>query len=123
MKIWISEGTTESYSEIIEGFKKYAPEYAKTNIVIEKKSTDPLRYRTLLLSTMADGTGPDIFMVPAGEDDILLSKVEPVPASILPIKDFDKRYDDIFLSLMYNTGSTEKQETYYLGVPLGYETL
>jgi maltose-binding protein MalE len=123
MKIWISEWTTESYTEIIEGFKKYAPEYTKTNIQIEKKTTDPVRYRTLLLSTMADWTWPDIFMVPSGEDDILMSKIEPIPESIMWVNNFDKRYDDIFLSLMYTTGSKDKPEKFYLWVPLGYETL
>jgi hypothetical protein len=41
------------------------------NIVFEKKTNDMIRYRTLLLSTMTDETGPDIFMIPAGEDEIL----------------------------------------------------
>jgi hypothetical protein len=64
MKIWITDGTTESYEPIIAGFKKYAPEYEETDIIVEKKTTDPIRYRTLLLSTLADGVGgPDIFSV------------------------------------------------------------
>jgi hypothetical protein len=63
MKIWIQNGTTESYESLITGFKEFAPEYKGTDIIIEKKTTDPIRYRTLLLSTMADGVGPDIFVV------------------------------------------------------------
>lgn len=63
IKIWITDGTTLGYDALIAGFKAYAPEYKNTNIVFEKKTTDPIRYRTLLLKTMAEGTGPDIFMV------------------------------------------------------------
>jgi hypothetical protein len=63
LKIWITDGTTLGYDALTLGFKAYAPEYKDTNIVFEKKTTDPIRYRTLLLKTMADGTGPDIFMV------------------------------------------------------------
>ena len=54
LKIWITDGTSESYKSIIEGFKKYAPEYSKTNIVVEKQSSDADRYRTLLLSTLTE---------------------------------------------------------------------
>jgi hypothetical protein len=65
LKIWITDGTTAGYDALTAGFQTYAPEYKNTNIVFEKKTTDPIRYRTLLLKTMADGTGPDIFMVGA----------------------------------------------------------
>ncbi len=54
LKIWITDGTTDSYKSIIEGFKKYAPEYNKTDIIIEKQTSDADRYRTLLLSTLTE---------------------------------------------------------------------
>jgi len=63
MKIWITDGTSESYQKLVDGFKKYAPEYARTEILIEKQTSDPDRYRTLLLSTATEGSGPDIFML------------------------------------------------------------
>lgn len=123
LKIWISEGKTEDYADIIEGFKAYAPEYKNTVITVEKKTTDPLRYRTLLLSTMSDGNGPDIFMVGAGSDDVLMSKIESIPESEMQITDFDKRFDDIFLDLTYLTGAKDALTRYYLWIPMGYETL
>ena len=52
LKIWITDGTTDSYKSLIEGFKKYAPEYSKTDIILEKQTNDADRYRTLLLSTL-----------------------------------------------------------------------
>lgn len=40
-------------------------------ITLEKKTENADRYRTLLLSTMTEGSGPDIFMLRFGEDEIL----------------------------------------------------
>ncbi|MBC7504026.1 extracellular solute-binding protein [Candidatus Gracilibacteria bacterium] len=123
LKIWITEGTSDSYKSLIEGFKKYAPEYTKTNIVVEKQSSDAERYRTLLLSTLTEGNGPDIFMLHSGEDAILESKTESIPSEILDFTLFDKRYDDIFKELLSSSGSGKNKKTTLKGVPLGYETL
>lgn len=123
MKIWITDGTSESYQKLVDGFKKYAPEYARTEILIEKQTSDPDRYRTLLLSTATEGSGPDIFMLKKWEDDILESKVEPIPSDVLDFSDFEKRYDDIFRDLVYSTGSGEDKKTVLQWVPLGFETL
>lgn len=54
IKIWITDGTTESYQKIVDGFKEYAPEFKKTEFIIEKQSSDADRYRTLLLSTATE---------------------------------------------------------------------
>lgn len=123
IKIWITDGTTESYQGIIDGFKKYAPEYARTEILIEKQTSDPDRYRTLLLSTITEGNGPDIFMLKKWEDDILESKIEPIPGDVLDFWDFEKRYDDIFRDLVYSTGTWEDKKTVIKWVPLWFETL
>lgn len=122
LKVWITEWTTESYDTLKEWFKLYAPEYAKMDIIFEKKNTDPLRYRTLLLSTMTDDNGPDIFMIRRGEDQVLEGKIEPIPSSVLDFSDFDKKYDDIFTDLVSTTGSKDSLESYLQGVPLGFET-
>ena len=123
LKIWITDGTTLGYDALAAGFKTYAPEYKNTNIVFEKKTTDAIRYRTLLLKTMADGTGPDIFMVWAGEDSVIESRIEPIPSDVLDFADFEKRYDDIFLPLLVSSGTEDATTTYLMGVPLGFETM
>lgn len=123
MKIWITDGTTESYQKLIDGFKKYAPEYAKTEIIIEKQNSDADRYRTLLLSTVTEWSGPDIFMLKNGEDDILETKIEPIPNDALDFWEFEKRYDDIFGELIYSTGSWKDKKTVIKWIPLGFETL
>lgn len=123
LTIWINDGTTESYKGIIDGFKSYAPEYAKMNIVFEKKTSDPSQYRTLLLNTFADGKGPDIFMLHKWEDIVLEGKIEPIPWSLLSIQDFEKKYDDIFRPLIVQSWSIEDGKEYLMGVPMGYETL
>jgi ABC-type glycerol-3-phosphate transport system substrate-binding protein len=123
IKIWITQGTTESYAPLLEWFKKYAKEYAKTEIIIEKQSNDADRYRTLLLSTLTEWNGPDIFMLQSGEDSILETKIEPIPSDVLNFSDFNKRYDDIFQDLITSTGSWKNKVTALRWVPLGYETL
>ena len=123
VKIWITDGTTEAYESIIDGFKKYAPKYAKTDFIIEKQFNDADRYRQLLLNVFTEWSGPDIFMLKSGEDEILETKIIPIPDSVIDFSDFDKRYDDIFQDLVYSTGSGKDKETVLKWVPLGYETL
>jgi hypothetical protein len=42
-------------------------------------------------------------MLKSGEDEILDTKIEPIPNTIIDFSDFDKRYDDIFKDLIYST--------------------
>lgn len=123
IKIWINEWSTEDYASLIEWFKQYAPEFASTNIIFEKKTTDPIRYRTLLLSMMSDNMSPDIFMIGAWEDAILRSRIEPIPEKYIDIWFFEREYDDIFLPLIVSTGSRDTITRSLLGVPLGFETM
>lgn len=123
LKIWIVAGTTDSYAGLIDGFKEYAPEYKTTDIVFEKKTTDLTRYRNIVLSTMADGTGPDIFMIGAWEDMILESKIEPIPSDVIDFSEFEKRYDDVFSDLIIASGSEDTLSYFLKWVPLGFETL
>jgi maltose-binding protein MalE len=123
LKIWITEGTSDSYKPLIEGFKKYAPEYNNTEFIIEKQTSDADRYRTLLLSTLTERSGPDIFMLHSGEDAILETKIEPIPSDLLDFSDFDKRYDDLFQWLLSSTLSWGDKISTLKWVPLGYETL
>jgi ABC-type glycerol-3-phosphate transport system substrate-binding protein len=123
LKIWITEWTTESYDKIIEWFQKYAPEYGKTTITIEKQTNDADRYRTLLLGTLTEWSGPDIFMLKSGEDAILETKIEWIPSSILDFSSFDKRYDDLFRWLIQEEWEWKEKQTLLKWVPLGYETL
>lgn len=123
LKIWITEGTSDSYNSLIEGFKKYAPEYANTEIIVEKQVSNPDRYRTLILSTLTDSSGPDIFMLRSGEDTILEDKIALIPSSVLDFSDFDKRYDDLFSWLLVWSGAWKDKQISLKWVPLVYETL
>ena len=105
IKIWITEGTSEGYQALVDGFRQYAPEYAKTDITIEKQSSDPEKYSKFLLETLVGGNGPDIFMLHSGEDMSLESRIEPIPSTAIDLSGFDKRYDDIFSGLLASTGA------------------
>jgi ABC-type glycerol-3-phosphate transport system substrate-binding protein len=122
LSIWVVWGTTEQYNTLFSGFGDYKKEYAKTKLDI-RVFPDYDQYRRILLSTLADGWGPDIFMVDAGADDILEKKLEPIPEDIINFSNFEKDYEDIFLSLITSTGSWDKKKQYINGIPLGYETL
>ncbi len=122
LSIWIVGDTTIGYDTLIEGFRTYAPEYKKTTIEFRKFS-DYASYQKMLLSTLADGKGPDIFMVDAGADALLQSKVEPIPTSLLHISDFDKRFEDLFLTLIESSGTTDATNSFLRWVPLWYEAL
>jgi ABC-type glycerol-3-phosphate transport system substrate-binding protein len=123
IKIWITEGTTEGYQTLLDGFRKYAPEYAKTEITIEKQSNDPEKYSKFLLETLVNGNGPDIFMLHSGEDMSLESRIEPIPSTAIDLSGFDKRYDDIFSGLLSSTGVWGEKVMTIKWIPIGYETL
>lgn len=120
LTLWINEGTSEDFQKLITGFQSSAPEYKKINITVQKKPNDAEKYRTILLQTLADNAGPDIFMIQKGEDSTLENRIEPIPGEFFAIADFETRFDDIFSGLINRTD--DKKET-LLGVPVGYETL
>lgn len=120
--VWVVWGTSEKYQDLFSGFAKSDKTLSKTTINI-RVFPDYNQYKQTLLSTLADGNGPDIFMVNAWGDDILSEKVEPLPSSVVNLTDFDKRYEDIFLPLLSSTWSKNTLQTYLQWVPLGYETL
>lgn len=123
--IWINNGTTEGFNKIIDAFHKSSPENKKISINVEKKTSDPEKYRTLLLNTLADWSGPDIFMVARWEDELLENRVEPLPSSVVDIADFERRFElEAFDSLILTSKDDKwKQSQSLLWVPIGYETL
>lgn len=122
LAIWIVWDTTDGYSSLIEGFHEFAPEYKNTTIEF-KKFDNYSSYQRILLSTLADQKWPDIFMVDAWADTLLKEKIEPIPEEYIQISDFDKRFDDLFLSLIESSGSQDMLSHTLRWVPLGYETL
>lgn len=121
--VWVNEWTNEDFTKIVESFKQTHPELKKSQILIEKQTSDPKKYRTLLLKTLADGNGPDIFMVPRGEDELLESYVQPISEKDINIADFERRFDmRIFDNLIIEDTSNKNQQL-LMWIPLGYETL
>ncbi len=122
LSIWVVGDTTSGYDSLIEWFRISAPEYKNTKIEFKKfKNTES--YQKILLSTLADGNGPDIFTVEAGSDSILKDKIEPIPSEYINITDFDKRFEDLFLPLIESSWSADTLKTFLRWVPLWYETL
>jgi ABC-type glycerol-3-phosphate transport system substrate-binding protein len=122
LSVWIVWGTTKEYESLFAGFNAVAPEYKNTKIDI-RVFPDYENYHDILLSTLAGGKGPDIFMIEWGGDSILESKSIPVPDDLITLDDFEKRFEDIFLPLMESTGKWDTLKRTLKWVPLGYETL
>lgn len=57
-------GTSEQYNSLFADLGKYDPTYAKLPINI-RVFPDYAQYQRILMGTLADGNGPDIFMVDA----------------------------------------------------------
>lgn len=125
LNIWVVGDASEWFDPIIEWFKAKYPAYKKTNIVVTKFwSYD--EYQKTLLSVLADGSGPDIFVVDKWKDAILESKIIPIPEEFISIDDFYKRYDPIFLDTLIQEEQPDDKSpkvTSLYGIPLWYETL
>lgn len=125
LKIWINEGTTDDFQKLIDGFYKANPANKNISITVEKKSsTTTSGYNTLLLTAIADKNGPDIFMLPKGEDANLEGQISEIPEEYINIADFQRRFDGVFSDLIITKTNDDKTTTKsILGVPLGYEML
>lgn len=124
--IWINEGTTENFQKLIDGFHAASPDNKNIQVTVEKKSTTTTSgYNTLLLTAIADKAGPDIFMLPRGEDANLESQIAQIPNGVVDVADFERRFDAVFSDLVIDNISEDKKTKTQslLGVPLGYETL
>ncbi len=122
ISLWVVWDTSEQYQNLFADFWTFDKKYAKTEIDI-RVFPDYDKYKKILLSTLSEWVGPDIFMVDGGADDILMSKLAPIPDSFISLQDFDKKYEDIFLPLIITEGEKGAQSRSLLWVPLGYETL
>lgn len=123
--IWINNWTTDDFQKIIDWFYQDNSENKKIHITVEKKTSDPEKYRTLLLSTLADWTGPDIFMLPRWEDDLLENRVYPLDSSVVNIAEFERKFElEAFSSLIVDSQDENWKKIQALKwVPIWYETL
>jgi ABC-type glycerol-3-phosphate transport system substrate-binding protein len=120
--LWVVWDTSQQYQDLLSEFWKANPTYKDTTIDV-RVFPDYEKYQRILLSTLSEWTGPDIFMVEWGGDAILESKILPLPDSVIWLSNFDKKYEDIFLPLIVTEGKWEKMKRSLLGIPLGYEAL
>lgn len=122
LSIWVVWDTSAQYETLFSEFGTFAPEYRNTTLDI-RVFPDYEAYQKILLTTLIEWSGPDIFMVESGGDSTLESQIVPIPESFLWLWDFDKVYEDIFLSLLQTEWSGKNLTRSLRGVPIGYETL
>lgn len=123
LKVWILENDSHGYDGVIEAFKKANPEYKNTKIVIENQwnYSTYAEYEKMLLSTLADGNGPDIFSVYANGSSYLDNRLEPIPTDILNPEVIQKEYDRLFEELIVQNISKDYPGTYIKWIPIWYE--
>lgn len=123
LSVWIVGDTSEGYAPIISGFQATYPEYK--NIKIEFKKFASWRdYHRTIMSVLANNEGPDIFVVPEGEDSFLIDRIAPLPEWVVDTNQFLREYEGFFIDdLITETDNTGSTVSALRGVPLGYETL
>jgi ABC-type glycerol-3-phosphate transport system substrate-binding protein len=122
LSIWVVGGTSEDYWKIFSGFNTLDKAYKDTILDI-KVFPSYSNYRDILLSTLSTGNGPDIFMIEWNGDDVLSAKSVPIPEPYINLSDYEKRYEDIFLPLLWTIWEDENMVRTLKWVPLWYETL
>ena len=124
--VWINEGLTDDFEKVIKAFHDADPANKNIQVEVEKKSSTTVSgYNSLLLRAIADGNGPDIFMVQKNEYAPLESQLAKIPSNVIDITDFGRRFDPVFSDLIVSEKNPDTKITTQslLGVPLGYETL
>jgi ABC-type glycerol-3-phosphate transport system substrate-binding protein len=109
---------TTAIDPIIKNFQKQYP-HIQINY---RKFTDPQAYEDLIVSEIAEGTGPDIFSMPQTWIANNYKKLTPAPTDLIPEEAYKNTFLDIaWKDLAYKTGENETPEIY--GVPLSIDTL
>ena len=99
LSVWVVGDETAGYSDIITDFKAKNQAYAGTDIKFTKFASYA-DYEQTLLNVMADGNGPDIFVVNNNGGTLLENKMIAIPSSVINADDFGKRYAKIFDELV-----------------------
>lgn len=99
LTVWVVGDETSGFSDIITGFKNRYPDYKNTEIKVTKfgNYTD---YEKTLLTVLADGNSPDIFVVNSSDGGLLESKILAIPADIVNPDDFSKNFNKVFDNLL-----------------------
>lgn len=108
---------SEIYEPIISSY-----ETANPNVTIEyKKFTDPEKYMDLIINELAEGEGPDIFMMQNTWFEKHYKKLSPAPESIVNGDVFTSAFVDVTAKDLIKADQNGKKQVY--GIPLYVDTL
>ncbi len=100
LTIWEVGDETSGYSSIITGFQSRYPEYKNLDIKVTMFATYR-DYQENLLNVLADGNGPDIFVLHNnGGTDLLRSKAYIIPNSVISVDEFSQHFNKLFDELV-----------------------
>ena len=127
LTVWVVGDESAGFSDIITGFKTRYPDYKNTEIKVTKFG-NYVDYEKTLLTVIADGNSPDIFVVNSSDGGLLESKILAIPAAIINPDEFSKNFNKVFDGLLVEntekdaSGNT-KTVSGIKGIPLGYEAM
>jgi multiple sugar transport system substrate-binding protein len=123
--IWDPFDTKEEWQPFIDGYKKYLTENKisqEVNITFVKKDYQNLEdYEKDFTNAIADGKGPDIFLI---KNDWLpkhYKKILPLPEKIISRKEYEKRFLPSVLDEQIKYKFNEQKNIY--GIPLTVDAL
>ena len=124
--VWVVGDDRVGFADIVNDFKKI-PGYKDTKVEITKFATYA-DYERSLLSVIADGKSPDIFIVPSTGAGMLENQIAPLSSSVVDMEDFSKNLNALFDPLIETKpGKSEDGKEIQIrtikGIPLGYETI
>lgn len=127
LTVWVVGDETAGFSDIITGFKNRYPDYKNTDVKVTKfgNYTD---YEKTLLTVLADGNSPDIFVVNSSDGGLLESKILAIPSNIINPDDFSKNFHKVFDDLLVENkekddSGKDKTISGIKGIPLGYQAM
>lgn len=127
LTIWVVGDETAGFSDIITGFKNRYPEYKNMDVKVTKFG-NYVDYEKTLLTVLADGNSPDIFVVNSSDGGLLESKILAIPADIVKPDEFSKNFNKVFDDLLIENkekddSGKDKTISGIKGIPLGYQAM
>lgn len=115
--IYGMEDDEDTIAKVVEGYAKKNP-YAH---VVYKKYDDFAEYEKLILDELAEGSGPDIFMMPNSWFVKNKKKLMPMPANLGTVDQFKNIFVDVAAKDLVITDDKGVEQVY--GMPLYVDTL
>lgn len=126
LSVWLVGDDTSGFNDMASDFKKEFPAYKDVTVSFAKFGSYE-DYEKTLLSVIADGHSPDLFVIQNNGGTLLESKSSAIPSTVVDTQYFTQNFERVFDELQVQEKVTvdgeERTVSGLKGIPLGYETL